>query len=202
MQLKNIGAGMPDGGLFTQDQFNKKTHNPKDISSPARGMVEIKGLAEAVDDTATGAQVDKYWTGYWLVLVTNYRGQLEARMRGYFDAAVPDTTIAAENPALMETGLRFAVSTVRATLIKRGFLAQNIVRYCYRPFDLRWLYLEPETKLPDKKRSDYFLQVFAGNHWLCAVQQNRKQYDKLLHILFQFSACHRAWRKLVSALPA
>lgn len=64
MQLKNIGAGMPDGSLFTQDQFNKKTHSPKDISSPVRGMVEIKGLAEAVDDTATGAQVDKYWTGY------------------------------------------------------------------------------------------------------------------------------------------
>ena len=53
MQLKNIGAGMPDGGLFTQDQFDKKTHDPKDLSSPARGVVEVKGLAEAVDDTAT-----------------------------------------------------------------------------------------------------------------------------------------------------
>lgn len=73
MQLKNIGAGMPDGGLFTQDQFDKKTHDPKDLTSPARGVVEIKGLAEAVDDTATGTQVDKYWTRYRLVLVTNYR---------------------------------------------------------------------------------------------------------------------------------
>jgi hypothetical protein len=73
MQLKNIGAGMPDGGLFTQDQFDKKTHSPKDISSPSRGVVEIKGLAEAVDDTATSVQVDKYWTRYRLVLVTNYR---------------------------------------------------------------------------------------------------------------------------------
>jgi len=73
MQLKNIGAGMPDGGLFTQDQFDKKTHDPKDLSSPSRGVVEIKGLAEAVDDTATSAQVDKYWTRYRLVLVTNYR---------------------------------------------------------------------------------------------------------------------------------
>jgi hypothetical protein len=73
MQLKNIGAGMPDGGLFTQEQFDKKTHSPKDISSPARGVIEIKGLAEAVDDTATSTQVDKYWTRYRLVLVTNYR---------------------------------------------------------------------------------------------------------------------------------
>ncbi|HUW26276.1 MAG TPA: type ISP restriction/modification enzyme [Gallionella sp.] len=73
MQLKNVGAGMPDGGLFTQDQFDRKTHDPKDIHNPARGVVEIKGLAEAVDDTATSAQVDKYWTRYKLVLVTNYR---------------------------------------------------------------------------------------------------------------------------------
>jgi hypothetical protein len=73
MQLKNIGAGMPDGGLFTQDQFDRQTHSPKDIHSPARGVVEIKSLAEAVDDTATSAQVDKYWTRYKLVLVTNYR---------------------------------------------------------------------------------------------------------------------------------
>jgi hypothetical protein len=73
MQLKNIGSGMPDGGLFTQEQFDKKTHDPQDISSPARGVVEIKGLTEAVDDTATSAQVDKYWMRYRLVLVTNYR---------------------------------------------------------------------------------------------------------------------------------
>ena len=37
MQLKSIGAGMPDGGLFTQGQFDKKNHSPKNISSPARG---------------------------------------------------------------------------------------------------------------------------------------------------------------------
>ncbi len=73
MQLKNIGAGIPDGGLFTQDQFDRKTHDPKDIHNPARGVVEIKGLAEAVDDTATSKQVDKYWARYKLVLVTNYR---------------------------------------------------------------------------------------------------------------------------------
>jgi predicted helicase len=49
------------------------------------------------------------------------------------------------------------------------------VRYCYRPFDVRWLYWEPETKLLDEKRTEYFLQVFAGNVWLSAGQRNRKE---------------------------
>src|SRR5208337_4534742 len=58
-----------------------------------------------------------------------------------------------------------------------GFLPQNIVRYCYRPFDTRSLYWEPETKLLDEKRSEYFPHVFESNMWLAAVQQNRKSFD-------------------------
>ncbi|MEK7721247.1 MAG: type ISP restriction/modification enzyme, partial [Elusimicrobiota bacterium] len=110
-------------------------------------------------------------------LVAIDRDRLEVRMRRYFDAAVPDAAIAAESPALMENTNDFDAPATRTILLKRGFLAQNIVHYCYRPFDLRWLYWEPETKLLDRSRPDYFPQVFAGNHWLCAVQQNRKQYD-------------------------
>jgi hypothetical protein len=49
---------------------------------------------------------------------------------------------------------------VRDELRRRGLLKNNIVRYCYRPFDVRWLYWEPQTKLLDEKRTDYFLQVF------------------------------------------
>jgi hypothetical protein len=73
MQLKDLGAGSPDGGLFTQEQFDRRTSAVKDISSPARGVVEVKSPAEAVSDTATSAQVAKYWGRYKLVLVTNLR---------------------------------------------------------------------------------------------------------------------------------
>jgi Type ISP C-terminal specificity domain len=56
-------------------------------------------------------------------------------------------------------------------------LRHNVVRYCYRPFDLRWLYWEPETKLLDEKRAEYFPYVRDGNVWLGAAQQNRKDFD-------------------------
>ena len=76
MQLKNLGAGNPDGGLFTPDQFDRKTGETKDMGQPSRGVIEVKAPAEPVDDTATTGQITKYWGRYKLVLVTNLRDWL------------------------------------------------------------------------------------------------------------------------------
>lgn len=76
MQLKNLGAGNPDGGLFTADQFDRHTGEAKDLGKPSRGVIEVKSPAEPVDDTATTGQITKYWDRYKLVLVTNLRDWL------------------------------------------------------------------------------------------------------------------------------
>ena len=76
MQLKNLGAGNPDGGLFTPDQFDRKTGEIKNLGAPSRGAIEVKAPAEAIDDTAVSKQIDKYWDRYKLVLVTNLRDWL------------------------------------------------------------------------------------------------------------------------------
>ena len=73
MQLKNLGAGNPDGGLFTPDQFDRATAEVKNLDAPARGVIEVKSPAEPVNDTATTQQISKYWDRYKLVLVTNLR---------------------------------------------------------------------------------------------------------------------------------
>ncbi len=36
MQLKNLGAGNPDDGLFTADQFDRQTGEAKDLGKPIR----------------------------------------------------------------------------------------------------------------------------------------------------------------------
>ena len=82
MQLKNLGAGNPDGGLFTADQFDRKTDSAKDLGQPSRGVIEVKAPAEPVDDTATTVQITKYWDRYKLVLVTNLRDWLLLGERG------------------------------------------------------------------------------------------------------------------------
>jgi hypothetical protein len=74
LQLKNRGAGLPDGGLFTQDQL-KRNAVPEDftIQPPNRGVVEVKGLSEDTNKTIQSEQVKKYLRAYGQVLLTNYR---------------------------------------------------------------------------------------------------------------------------------
>lgn len=73
-QLKNTGAGTPDFGLYTSNQFQRsKNSDPIPGVSPERGVIEVKGWGDDSFLRAKGAQVSKYWDKYGLVLVTNYR---------------------------------------------------------------------------------------------------------------------------------
>jgi hypothetical protein len=112
-------------------------------------------------------------------LVDTDRDRLLARLQAYFDPAVSHTEMRQRNAGVMEDTARFKAEAVRDTLRKRGFLPDNIVRYCCRPFDTRWLYWEPETKLLDEKRCEYFPQVFDGNVWIEARQhQTQEKFDR------------------------
>jgi hypothetical protein len=72
--LKNRGAGLPDGGLFTSEQFQRATEaEPLPGQIPARGAIEVKGTNEDVWNIAAGEQVARYLKRYRQVLVTNYR---------------------------------------------------------------------------------------------------------------------------------
>jgi predicted helicase len=109
------------------------------------------------------------------VVVDIDRERLVERMKLYFDPRVSHEEMRRVSPPAMTNTARFKSEAVRDHLRKRGLLEKNIVRYCYRPFDVRWLYWEPETKLLDEKRAEYFSQVFQGNFWLSAGQRNRKE---------------------------
>ncbi|MBS1577411.1 MAG: N-6 DNA methylase [Bacteroidetes bacterium] len=74
IHTRNIGSGIPDGGLFTKEQFHKGEDEIKDFigTPPSRGVIEIKGFSENIDSLGKSAQVKKYLIGYGQVLVTNY----------------------------------------------------------------------------------------------------------------------------------
>ena len=47
INLRTVGAGMPDGGLFTADQFQKAAAaEPLEGQIPARGAIEVKGTGD------------------------------------------------------------------------------------------------------------------------------------------------------------
>ncbi len=79
INLANRGAGLPDGGLFSADQFRRKSHdadakeNPFLVQNPSRGVIEAKPPAEDVRRVAGTDQVGRYWKQYGMVLVTNFR---------------------------------------------------------------------------------------------------------------------------------
>jgi hypothetical protein len=74
LQLANRGAGFPDGGLFTPDQYQKTgTAEPLLGQIPSRGVIEVKGASDDAWVKADGLQVSKYWGKYHQVLVTNLR---------------------------------------------------------------------------------------------------------------------------------
>lgn len=72
MQLKQQGAGMPDGGLFAARQF-QQSGQLQEPENPERGVIEIKGTREEVVAIAQTPQISKYWQRYGQILVTNYR---------------------------------------------------------------------------------------------------------------------------------
>ncbi len=74
MNLRNLGAGMPDGGLFTPDQFQRQADGaPKAGQLPARGAIEAKGTKPEVQLIAESEQVQGYLKTYGIVIVTNLR---------------------------------------------------------------------------------------------------------------------------------
>ena len=111
------------------------------------------------------------------VVVDIDREKLLARIQAYFNPRVSPQEMAQLAPRAMQDAARFSAKQTRQYLLKRGFKPECMVRFFYRPFDLRWFYWEPETKLLDEKRAEYFPHVFEGNIWLSAVQHNRKEFD-------------------------
>jgi len=74
INISNQGAGLPDGGLFTADQFQRQADGtPKAGQLPARGAIEAKGTKPNVKAIAASQQVKDYLTTYGIVLVTNLR---------------------------------------------------------------------------------------------------------------------------------
>ncbi|RIE16720.1 type ISP restriction/modification enzyme [Candidatus Cryosericum septentrionale] len=131
-QLRNIGAGMPDGGFFTTQQLQCHDVSSWDGSGPTpeRGALEVKSPADDVTMTAMSVQVREYLETYGLVLVTNLRDFALVQRNGQGAPEVLEHfTLAASEPefwtltihpqkAAHELGERFVEYLLRVMLAK------------------------------------------------------------------------------------
>jgi hypothetical protein len=73
MNIRNTGAGLPDGGLFTADQVRRRSSNVLASSIPGRGAIEVKGPSQDIDAIFKSEQAKSYSKRYGQVLLTNLR---------------------------------------------------------------------------------------------------------------------------------
>ena len=110
-------------------------------------------------------------------LVNIEREPLKTRIKDYFDKKISDQEIARRYPEIWLKTKRYDPSGVRAYLLLRGMLRENIVKHSYRPFDTRWIYWEPETKLLGEKSPDYWPHAWHGNPTISAQQKPRGEWQ-------------------------
>ena len=74
-QLRNQGAGTPDGGFFPKPSRQRRRGNPEPqiLQNPERGVVEIKPAEVNLDTLTNDEQIRRYLDQYGLVLITNLR---------------------------------------------------------------------------------------------------------------------------------
>jgi hypothetical protein len=107
------------------------------------------------------------------------RPRLEQRIKSYFDPNISDAEMERICPAALHTTNKaFDLRRTRRRLIERGYLPSFIVRYCYKPFDVRWIYWEPEEDLLGRKSPELFRNTFRGNTLLEARQRQPTSFDR------------------------
>ena len=130
--------------------------------------------------------------------------RLERRLADYFNSALSHEEIARRYPLIMKPLNYFDAIATRETLLRRGGPTRSgFIRYTYRPFDIRWLYWEADTKLLNDKRADYLSHVFDENLWLSAAKHLRKgaeepqacfaQHLSSLHLIERGANMFPAW---------
>ena len=127
------------------------------------------------------------------------RERLIERMNFYLDIQNSDETVARELPGAMTDMVGFSAKEARRELTQRrrakillaieGGSFENLEaaqknltksqteRYCYRPFDLRWIYYEMHASLLDRPREDYWRARTSSYISMISAQSNRRAYD-------------------------
>lgn len=106
-------------------------------------------------------------------LIDTDKKALEERIERYLNPTVTLAELAKSHPAMMNASQRYDPAGVRNELLARQDASGRIIRYAYRPFDVRWAYWDPNTKLVDEKRPEFALNTEFKNRFLTAGERNR-----------------------------
>ena len=136
-------------------------------------------------------------------LVDIDRNRLRERLVDYFDPRLRHEEIARRYPIVMKTTGQFEARQGRDMLLARGSMHRSgLVRFTYRPFDIRWLYWDPDTRLLERKRAEYVPHVSPENVWMSAAQHLRKGADEPQACFTKHLASHHLIERGANMFPA
>ena len=97
-------------------------------------------------------------------LISIEKKPLVSRMVAYFDESVSDSEVAQIYPSLMMTGNRIVGPEARKKVLSEfSYDESQIVRYPFKPYDIRWCYLENLRPLFSEPSPQLLEQRFKGN---------------------------------------
>ena len=104
--------------------------------------------------------------------------RLEQRMRMYYDDTVDWTSLSQLGTGLTADAAGFNALRMRTTLRSvKTYLAENMVRFWFKPFDLQWAYIERMGNLWNRPRPELLDQAWEGNQFLLARRHAPKSKD-------------------------
>lgn len=107
--------------------------------------------------------------------VTVDRAELVRRMHAFFDPSIDLQRLAELIPGVNTTAAGYDPATTRQALLRTSsYNDERVIPLVYRPLDIWWTYWEPQFRLLNRPRPDFFEQVFPGNFFIAGSQTARK----------------------------
>jgi hypothetical protein len=95
------------------------------------------------------------------------REEIVRRMRAYYDRTVSFDALRDFHPGLTTDAASFDAEKTRARLqLESSFQEQNVHRFVFKPFDLRWAYVERTGNLWNRVRPDLLRHASVANHFI------------------------------------
>ena len=157
--------------LATPRAENRFSFRPGDVAQGYHAWVKLNEIAST--DSLLGLNDNRMQATHDIS-----KAEISRRMKAYYDPAIPFEDIAALHVGLTTNAASFNARDTRARLqTEVTFKEDNLRPFWFKPFDLRWAYVERIGNLWNRSRPELLQQAWPGNEFLLSRRHAPKAPD-------------------------
>ena len=142
------------------EKFNRFSFLP---SSVAANYKEWPRLVELCAEAPSNGLMEKRGGA----LIDIDRPDLEERIKMYYDSSISWEALSSLGTGLTKDAAGFVAKTVRTKVqTAEEYQPTRLLRYAFRPFDIRWCYYSTVSPLWNRSRPPLWAQCWEGNSFL------------------------------------